>query len=137
MNQTFNPQQKRTPRGIPGAGEFAAQNRPDSTSAPLTLAPSPAAVAAFAKRQPLATAPKPEPLPVPKPNYTVELAELPKRDVNLGRGIDLDLFAGQYADLDVWSYDEDGEVVDFDPATADSLALGEFKNILSNGYPTK
>jgi len=120
--------QPRQPRGVPGAGEFTGHNRPEATTPPLRLAPSPAAVAALAKRRPLATAPKQE------PSYRVDFPAIPVRDVNLGHGIDLDLFAGQYPDLDVWTWDDDGEVVDFDPRTADAHDITTYASVISNGY---
>ena len=125
--------QRRQPKGVPGAGEFAGINRPDSEAAPLTLAPkpsmpSPASVAQFAARQRLATAPKQE------PSYKVELGAIPVREVNLGRGIDLDLFAGRYPEYDVFSFDEDGEVVDFNPATGTDAQLREWTQVISSGF---
>ncbi len=129
--------QRRTPKGIPGAGEFAGNNRPDSEAAPLTLAapkptpPSPAAVAAFAQRRRLATAPA---LPEPEPDYTVNLPRIPKREINYGRGIDLDNFAGMYPDYDVFTFDEDGNVVDFDPSSGTTEELNSWKQVISTGF---
>jgi hypothetical protein len=129
--------QRRTPKGVPGAGEFAATNRPDSEAAPLSLAapkpapPSPAAVAALAQRRRLATAPVP---PQPEPDYTVSLPRIQKRDINYGRGVDLDNFAGMYPDYDVFSFDEDGNVVDFDPASGTEEELSSWKRVISTGY---
>ncbi|MGW8431558.1 hypothetical protein ACWGJ9_10745 [Curtobacterium citreum] len=129
--------QRRTPKGVPGAGEFAGMNRPDSDASPLTLSapkpgpPSPAAVAAFAQRQRLATAPA---LPEPEPDYTVNLQSLPKRTVNLGRGIDLDIFAGMYPEYDVFTFDEDGEVVDFDPASGSDQEIASWKRVISTEH---
>lgn len=129
--------QRRTPKGIPGAGEFAGINRPDSQAAPLTLAapkptpPSPAAVAALAQRRRLATAPT---APEPEPDYTVSQPHIPMRNINYGRGIDLDNFAGMYPDYDVFSFDEDGNVVDFDPASGTDEELQSWKRVISTGY---
>lgn len=129
--------QRRTPKGVPGAGEFAGINRPESEAAPLTLAtpkpgpPSPAAVAALAQRRRLATAPA---LPSPEPDYTVNQPPIQKRHIDYGRGIDLDNFAGMFPDLEVFTFDEDGEVVDFDPASGSEEQLATWKRVISTGY---